>query len=256
MRAFKSLIIAFSLFSKVPVPSFKWDERDMQYAFIFFPWIGALIGGLLMLWDWVCRSFSIGQPAFVLIGCALPIIVTGGFHVDGYMDTMDALKSYKGREDRLEILKDPHIGAFSVIMLVLYGLIFVAAFFEMDASLIPVFAVGFFLSRTLSGFAAVTVKNARGEGILFTFSSSAGRAPAVVRSFLVIQFLAAGALMVWLNPIAGSACVAGALLTYIYYIYKSKKELSGITGDTEGWFVCICEAVLALILAVYSIVIR
>ena len=43
--------------------------------------------------------------------------VTGGFHIDGFMDTMDAFHSYKPREEKLAILKDSHIGAFAVIML-------------------------------------------------------------------------------------------------------------------------------------------
>ena len=45
-----------------------------------------------------------------------------GFHVDGFMDTMDALHSYQPRERKLEILKDSHIGAFSVIKLAEFGL--------------------------------------------------------------------------------------------------------------------------------------
>lgn len=44
------------------------------------------------------------------------------------LDTCDALHSYQPRERKLEILKDSHIGAFAVIMLTLYGLIFWEAF--------------------------------------------------------------------------------------------------------------------------------
>ena len=55
---------------------------------------------------------------FAFVGLAIILLVTGGIHMDGYMDTMDALHSYGSREKKLEILKDSHIGAFAVIMTV------------------------------------------------------------------------------------------------------------------------------------------
>lgn len=77
------------------------------------------------------------------ISCA-PLIITGGFHVDGFMDTMDALHSYQPRERKLEILKDSHIGAFSVIKLAEFGLIYVAALSQIvDYRALEVFCCGF-----------------------------------------------------------------------------------------------------------------
>ena len=61
---------------------------------------------------------------YPLMAPSIPLLVTGGFHLDGYMDTMDALHSYQKKEKKLEILKDPHIGAFSVIMARVYGLMY------------------------------------------------------------------------------------------------------------------------------------
>ena len=52
----------------------------------------------------------------------IPLVITGGFHVDGFMDTVDAIRSYRSKEEKLEILKDPHIGSFAVIKFVTAGL--------------------------------------------------------------------------------------------------------------------------------------
>ena len=41
-------------------------------------------------------------------------------HMDGFLDTMDALNSYGSREKKLEILKDSRTGAFAVIGFGLY----------------------------------------------------------------------------------------------------------------------------------------
>ena len=46
----------------------------------------------------------------------IPIIITGGIHLDGLLDTADALSSYKSMEEKLEILKDSHTGAFAIIV--------------------------------------------------------------------------------------------------------------------------------------------
>ena len=112
MRIIKSCIVAFSMYSKIPMPQFEWKEEDMQYMLCFFPWVGAVIGVCLYLWNRFCAAFQVGRIAYVLFAVAIPILVTGGFHVDGFMDTMDALHSYQPRERKLEILKDSHIGAF------------------------------------------------------------------------------------------------------------------------------------------------
>ena len=117
MRIIKSFFIAVSMYSKIPVPQFAWEEKDMQYIFCFFPWIGALIGVCIYGWNALCESRGIDTLCRVAVAAAIPLFITGGLHVDGFMDTMDAIHSYQTKERRLEILKDSHIGAFAVIML-------------------------------------------------------------------------------------------------------------------------------------------
>ena len=130
MRIIKSFFIAFSMYSKIPMPQFEWKDEDMRYALCFFPWVGAVIGVLWYLWKWICARFGVGTLCYTVVGTAIPILITGGFHVDGFLHTCDALHSYQPRERKLEILKDSHIGAFAVIMLALYGLIFLGGFSE------------------------------------------------------------------------------------------------------------------------------
>ena len=130
MRMIKSMIIAFSMYSKIPMPQFEWKDEDMKYMLCFFPWVGVVIGLCVYLWRIICDRFQIGTLCDTLIGTAIPLLITGGFHVDGFMDTMDAFHSYQPKEKKLEILKDSHIGAFAVLMLGLYGLIYAGAFSE------------------------------------------------------------------------------------------------------------------------------
>ena len=53
MRIIKSFFIAFSMYSKIPMPQFAWKDEDMRYALCFFPWVGAVIGVLWYLWKWI-----------------------------------------------------------------------------------------------------------------------------------------------------------------------------------------------------------
>lgn len=246
--AIKALIIAFSMYSQISMPQFTWQDREMKYAFCFFPWVGAAIGGISMFWWWFCGTFEVGNAAFALIGAAIPLAVTGGFHVDGFMDTMDAFHSYQPRERKLEILKDAHIGAFSVICLVLYELIYIGAYSEISTvRQVEIVSVGFFLSRCLSGIAAVTFPSAKKEGLLYMFTSKAHER--TVKTSLFLQMAAAAVMMLYIDRMTGAAVLAGAGLTFLYYYKKCKKELGGITGDTEGYFVTVCECVILVVAA-------
>ena len=107
---------AFSMYSTVPMPQVPWQADTMRYLFCFFPWVGLLIGGLCLGWAWLCRAWHAGEMLFAGGMTLLPLIVSGGIHLDGMVDTADALYSRRETEKKLEILKDPHVGAFGVIV--------------------------------------------------------------------------------------------------------------------------------------------
>ena len=245
---FKAMIIAFSMYSTIPMPQFTWQEKEMKYVFCFFPWVGAVIGALLVGWNWICEKAGIGQMAWVLVGTAIPLLVTGGFHVDGFMDTMDAFHSYQERERKLEILKDSHIGAFSVICLLLYYLLYLAGYSEIGKDSICLLASIFFLSRILSGAAAVSMKGAKSEGLLHLFSSRAQER--TVKASLLVQFVLVVAFMLYQSVVKGGILLVGALFVLLYYRHRCYKELGGVTGDTAGYFLTLCEGVLVVLLGI------
>lgn len=249
MKLFKSMIIAFSIYSKIPVPQFAWKEEDMEYMMCFFPWIGGVIGLVFYGWLALCEKVQIGALCRACVAAAIPLIISGGFHVDGYMDTMDAFHSYQNREKKLEILKDSHIGAFAAIMLMLYYLIDLAALSEVVTGK-AAFAVAavFFLARCLSGIGVVTLKSAKKEGLLYTFASGAQKKR--VRLALYVQLTGCITLMVAVSGIYGIVAAVTGVLCFFYFKWKSYRELGGITGDTAGWYVTVCEAAAAVAVAV------
>ena len=254
MQAIKSFFVAVSIYSRIPVPQFEWKEEDMKYIFCFFPWIGAFIGSCIYLWNYLCGIYHIGSLCRIAIGAAIPLFVTGGFHVDGFMDTMDAINSFSSKERKLEILKDSHIGAFAVIMLIFYGLVFLGAFSEIENDvLLRIICSGFFLSRCLCGISAVSFPLAKREGMLYRFADSA--AIKLVKGSLYIQTVVCIGFMLFCSIMAGLLVAVAALLTLAYYFYRSKKEFGGVTGDTSGYFVLLCEVCMIIMAAAINILI-
>lgn len=253
MRIIKSIIVAFSMYSKIPMPQFAWKDEDMRYALCFFPWVGMLIGICLYVWNTISRIFGIQTLCYTLIAAVIPLLITGGFHTDGYMDTMDAWHSYQPKERKLEILKDAHIGAFSVIMLAVYGMVYIAAFSEIqDPVILKIVCAGFYLSRCLSGISVVTFPSAKKEGLLYLFASKAHKH--IVRGCLYVQTILCIGYMCFQSVLIGSAITVAAFGAFVYYDIKTKKELAGITGDTAGYFVLICECSMVVMAAVINIV--
>ena len=252
MRIIKSIIIAFSMYSQIPMPQFEWKDEDMKYMLCFFPWVGAVIGVCVYLWRMLCDRFAIGTLCYTVVGTVIPLIITGGFHVDGFLDTMDAFHSYQSKERKLEILKDSHVGAFAVIMLGTYGLIYLGAFSEIqDKHLLKLVCAGFVLARVLSGIGVVSFLSAKKDGLLYLFASNAQKN--IVKGCLYLQGAFCMGFMLWQSLFAGSVIVAVAIGAFAYYYYRCKKELGGITGDTAGYFVLLCEGSMMVAAAVLNI---
>ena len=95
----ESFIIAFSMYSRIPMPFIEWSERGMKYAFCFFPLIGAVIGLIMNVYVFAAQAAGLGILAFSLLGTAIPLLITGGIHMDGFLDVTDARSSFQAYGD-------------------------------------------------------------------------------------------------------------------------------------------------------------
>lgn len=247
MRFFSSLAVALSMYSKLPVPTADWNEKNMKYAMCFFPVVGVVTGALEYAAGYVLLRYTdCGSFFFAAVMTLIPVLVTGGIHMDGFADTMDALSSYGDREKKLAILKDPHTGAFAVIWLCAYYLFNAALWSEANLSVLPAAALMFPLSRSLSGISVVSFQPAKNSGLLRTFQDGAQRKR--VRVVLILWAAACGCAMAWLSPVPGSLAVAAALLVFLHYYCLSRKQFGGATGDLAGYFLQMCELAMLAVL--------
>lgn len=264
MNLLKSLAVAFSTYSKIPMPQFEWKEKNMRYSMCFFPLIGVVIGGLLVILNSLMGWLGIGRGFQSAVYTVLPLLITGGIHMDGYMDTTDALRSYRGKEERLKILKDPHIGAFAVIRASILLILIYGIYMDADRDLLMVYAFSFVIARCLSGIAVLTFPKAKKDGMLHAVSDAAKSAERRVRLTLRIELLAAAAGMLYtglrIGSVAGvcevTAALAAAGALYGYYYHMACGKFGGTTGDLAGWFLTLCEFFMLLALFVIKILLQ
>lgn len=240
MGLFRSLAIAVSMYSKIPVPTVEWNEKNMKYAMCFFPVVGAAAGVLQLLAGmFLLKCTSCGRLFFAVVMTLIPVAVTGGIHLDGFADTVDALSSYGDREKKLQILKDPRTGAFAVIGLCVYFLADTALWSEMTAELLPVTACSYMISRSLSGISVVSFQAAKNSGLLRTFQDGAQKLR--VRIVLTVWAIVSAGIMFRLSWKQAAVMLTAALLVFFYYYRMSRKQFGGITGDLAGYFLQLCE---------------
>lgn len=234
MTALQTIAVAFAMFSALPMPQFDWNEKNMRYALCAFPLVGVVCGAL---WC-VCGVLPLPAAARAAGFCLVPVWVTGGIHLDGYADTCDALSSYGDTAKKLEILKDPHCGAFAVIRLCSYFIAYLALcvcvqFTPRVGMLWTLALVG---ERALSGLAVAAFPMAKNTGLAHTFATAADKTN--VRRVLTVLCVLLGEALVALG---GWALVLAACAVFVRYYHAAKNQFGGTTGDLAGWFLQKCE---------------
>ena len=94
MWVLETVAVAFGMYSALPVPRVEWNEKNMRYALLAFPLVGAVLGLAWCGAAALCAALGLPDVLRGAALCALPVVVTGGIHLDGYADTCDALASH------------------------------------------------------------------------------------------------------------------------------------------------------------------
>ena len=236
MTVWKSILIAFSMFSAIPVPQTDWEEKSMRYSLCAFPMVGVVIALLSLGWGKLCMALALPELLRGAGYCLIPVLTTGGIHLDGYADTWDALSSHAEIEKKQEILKDPHLGAFAGIRLCMYFVASLALWCALPE--VNVFRLlGLYgLSRCLSGIALMNFPLRKGSGLARSFAEAAKQT--TVRRILT------GAALVFAGLLGiGGGILSAAAAVAVFWRYRRlcEKEFGGLSGDLAGWFVQTAE---------------
>ena len=112
----RPLVAAFRFLTRVPVPGPETRAEDLAGAVGWFPVVGACVG-LATAGAFVLGLRLWAAPVAAALAVAFGLLLTGGFHEDGFTDAADGLGGGWTRERVLEIMKDSRIGAYGAMAL-------------------------------------------------------------------------------------------------------------------------------------------
>lgn len=242
-----SFLAAFAMYSGIPMPEAAYRKEHRKYVLYFFPMIGIAIGVLLSVWSRICEKCGFGQVCFALVGTVLPVIVTGGVHLEQFQDIAGVLRLHEKKKRKPEAIKDVQTGtcsgAASICFCMLYGAGLTLIWKENQLLLL---GLSFVISRILSGMSLVWFPAAKGEGVSYPFSSASHKRTVriVLTALLVLAFISA----VLIQPVIGAVMALAAMWVWTYYFYMSKRRFGGITDDSAGYFLCLCELSSVLVI--------
>ncbi len=235
-----SLFLAFGFLTTVPVPQVEYKPGALGRAAPCFPLVGLAIGALLTVAHWLLSRYFSPLLVAALI-TTLWAAITGGLHLDGLADCCDGLLAAVVCERRLEIMRDPRLGAFGVIGVVLFLALKLSAIASLT-SVLPALLLAPTWARWML-LLATRQPNARSGGLGDEFSSSVSRSTLVLAAILPVVLLTISFTLHSL--IAGSA----ALLTTVFLLRAVRERLGGVTGDVYGLVIEMSELVMLIVFA-------
>lgn len=242
MKLLHAFAMCLSMFSAIPCPWKIWDEEARSLMTACLPLVGALIGGLWFLLASVGRALLPETLCAAWIA-ALPFLLTGFMHLDGFMDTCDALLSWRPLEQRQKILKDVHCGSFAVVGMVLLFAGMFAAAADLGGKDLRALVLIPAASRCLSAF-CVTAIAPIGHSEYASFQRSLST-PVAALVMLALTF-AAG--WVWIGDVRS---LLFAVLGYAAAMGFAVRTMKGVSGDLAGYSLCVGELCALTALAIF-----
>ena len=241
----RSLLLAIGFLTTVPVRVNDAAMSEVGRAGMWFPIIGFFMGLTLGAIHLVFLQFFAPLLAATLT-VVLWIAFTGGLHLDGLADCCDGLFVSASPERRLEIMRDPRLGSFGVIGLVLIIALKIFAIGSTDFRSLLNFVLALTISRWLILIVA-TQPQARANGMGAEFARGIMRRTLFIAAIVPMLLVIVG-LVVW-QVLA--AIIAAHAVTFLV-IRFAHARIGGVTGDVFGFIVELSELIILLTFAIHS----
>jgi adenosylcobinamide-GDP ribazoletransferase len=219
---------------EVPIEK-KNIERSVQTLPLFGLIQGAMYAGFLyILFMWT--PLSPLAAAFLL--WLFIVVLTGGLHLDAWIDCSDAYFSYRDKENRLRIMKDSRIGAFgvlSVIVLLAARLLFIFEIILMANTYTYLFILVIpFFGKLLMGMMLAKLPLAREEGMAHFYSKATEPKTLWIYPVYLLFLLIGSAFLDLESLVLLFFMLLVTYFLFVFYRRKSLKWFGGITGDVTG----------------------
>ncbi|GGO53433.1 hypothetical protein GCM10012287_40060 [Streptomyces daqingensis] len=236
---------ALGTLTVLPVRVERWDREAARRGMEWAPLAGLLVGGAAAFVGLLALMSGVSSLPAAVLSVAVPAVLTRGLHLDGLADVADGLGSAKPADGALRVMKQPDIGPFGVVTLVLVLLAQVAVLDELYGQVgwaqgalgVMVAAVTARCAITLAARSGVPA--ARGEGLGAVVAGTVPvRAAALVAASLAVAATLLGAFVYWGDALHGAVtCLLAVLIGLTaaeLLLQHCRRRFGGVTGDVFG----------------------
>ncbi len=241
-----SFLIALQFITTVPIKKeLKYSERDIAHSMIYYPVVGTILGLVLVLINIIGTQFlpNLVRDSLLLI---FFVLITGGIHLDGLVDSFDGFFGGKNKKEILSIMRDSSIGVYGVLVVVLLLLFKFTLLRELPINRRNIILI---IVPTISRWAMVLAV------YLFPYARKEGFGKAHKLYLNKKHVLAATIWVLLLTLILffwKGALVLGVSFLIIWLIGKFvTKKIEGLTGDNYGAINEIMEVVILLLMILF-----
>ena len=224
-----------------------WTEQSFGESVKFFPAVGAVLGIFYAAIVGAINFFTAGNlPIFTgAVGFSLMIILTGGIHCDGLMDSADGLFSGRERDKILQIMKDSRAGAFGVVSMILIAALEISTLTELAKLSCWWLCTAIYSSPIIGRLMMVLTIGAfpyaRAEGMGKAFAKFTTRRTIIFAAGEAILFLLPLVFIGKIFFLCAAAAIFISLIVTIKFARFSTEKIGGVTGDIYGAITTLAE---------------
>lgn len=237
-----SFLLAIQFLTIIPVRTKEAMEKSqLSQSIIYFPLVGLLLGVILAGLN-LFLSYLLFYPLLINVILVIALIIlTGGLHLDGLADTIDAFSSRKDKETLLEIMRDPHIATMGTLSLISIILLKVTILSSLDSNTKNIALI---FMCVLSRWSLLLPL------YLFTYARKAGKAEGFFAGLTFGKFILTTLVtlifvsLIW-NWKGLSVFTSALIFSYIFNRHIDKR-INGVTGDILGATLELNEALILM----------
>lgn len=233
-KLIKAFCMSFSMFCAIPTPfSHIWENSVRSLMLVMFPFVGTVIGLLWFFAAWLLETLGCPQMFTAAILALIPYLLTGGIHLDGYMDCCDAIFSRRPLEKKREILKDSHVGSFAVIALAVLFMLSFASFASVngDENMLALVFICM-VSRACSALGVSTLRPMGHSEYAGNFQQGISKGNIIAISVILAVSVALAYFICGADGFFSCFAVAVGYIIATAYAFKN---LDGFSGDVTGF---------------------
>ena len=235
-------------YTRIPCPKNIDHNPDyLNKASRYFPLIGWIVGSVAFTVFYIFNYLG-GPEIAIILSMIASVLVTGGFHEDGFADVCDGFGGGWTKEKILTIMKDSAIGAYGAIGLILLLLLK----YQGLSQLVPVVANSNFILLLLF-IAGHAISRLAAISIVFTHQYSredaSSKSKPIAQSYSWKEVV--GAFFFGLFPLVILSYFQWQILLVLIPVFVTRfflaryfqKWIDGYTGDCLGATQQVCEVI-------------